>query len=110
MMVGEKIDCSTFLKGYRPFEDMQGLVNAMRKNTIVWCWAADKFTKMNDFCLRFAVNGHLHKGHVYVVVNSADLFDLFITSNRGKIKTIINDVYLGDLIDTIDNNVETVKV
>lgn len=108
-MVGEKIECKNFCTGHRPFDDMTGFVNALIRNHIVWSWGANAWTKMNDFCLRFAVNGHHHKGHVYVVVNGSDLFDIYLTNKAGTIKNIVNDIYIEDFVDTVDNNVERIS-
>jgi hypothetical protein len=108
MKTGEKIDCAKFTSGFRPFDDMTGFVNAVRRNTIVWSWGASAWTKMNDYCLRFAVNGHHHQGHVYLVVNGLDLFDIYLTSNKGTIKEIITDIYIEDLVEVVDNHVERI--
>lgn len=107
-MIGEKIDVNKFKSGYRPWDNMTGFVNAIRPNPIVWSWGASAWTKMNDYCLRFAVNGHHHKGHVYVVVNGADLFDIYLTNNAGTIKAVMTDIYLEDFLDTVDNKVERI--
>lgn len=58
---------------------------------------------------RFTVSGHHHKGHVYIVLNGMDLFDIYYTSNRGTIKKISNDVYIEDLIDTLDIDIERIE-
>lgn len=63
---------------------------------------------MNDCCLRFRVNGHHHKGHVYLAVNGSDLFDIYLTSVRGNVKTVITDVFIDCLVDVIDNEVERI--
>lgn len=107
MKIGDQMDVEFFKKGHRPWEDMQEFVNALRKNMISWCWGAEKFTKMNDFCLRFSVNGHLLKGLVYLVVNASDTFDVYYTSKQGKIVDISTDVYLDQIVEVIDNKVET---
>jgi len=43
---------------------------------------------------------------VYIVVNGSDLFDVYLTDNKGKIKESLIDVYVEDLINTIDQRVE----
>jgi hypothetical protein len=108
MKVKEKIDVSLFAGTHREFADMTGLANALRKNNLVWSWGASAWTKANDYCLRFKVNGHHHKGHVYLAVNAMDLFDIYLTSNQGTIKKIFTDVYLEELVDTIDVAVEKI--
>lgn len=100
------IDCKLFEKSHRPFDDMRGLVNALQRHQTVWSWGANNWTKMNDYCLRFTVNGHHFRGHIYLVVNGSDLFDVYLTSNRGNIKDTLTDIYLEDLVDVIDKRVE----
>jgi Tfp pilus assembly protein PilV len=108
MKVGQKIDHASFTKTHREFYSQQELVNAMRRNSKVWSWGAHAWTKMNDYCLRFMVNGHHHKGHVYLVVNGADLFDVYLTTNRGTIKEIMTDLFVEDLVERIDEKVERI--
>lgn len=57
----------------RPFDDMNELVRALSRNRIVWCWGANAWVNCDNKALRFKVNGHLHKGFVYLAVNGADL-------------------------------------
>ena len=108
MKVGEKIDHNSFTKTHREFYSMQELANVLRRNQKVWSWGAHAWTKMNDYCLRFMVQGHHHHGHVYLAVNGGDLFDVYLTSNRGKIKEIITDIFIEDLVDVIDEKVERI--
>lgn len=108
MKVGEKIDHASFVKTHVPFGSMQELANALRRNQKVWSWGAHAWTKMNENCLRFMVQGHHHKGHIYLVVNGSDLFDIYLTTSRGMIKKIHTDIYLDMLVDVIDVDVEKI--
>jgi hypothetical protein len=38
-----------------------------------------------------------------------DLFNIYYTTNQGKIKKITKDVYLDMLIDILDRDIERVK-
>ena len=108
MKIGQKIDHNSFTKTHREFYSQQELVNAIRRNAKVWSWGAHAWTKMNEYCLRFMVQGHHHRGHVYIVVNGSDLFDIYLTTSRGTIKHIMNDVFVEDLVRTIDEKVERI--
>jgi hypothetical protein len=92
-----------------PFEDMLSLAKTLQRNQIVWCWGARGWTNVNNHkALKFRVNGRLFKGFVYITVNGLDLFDIYFT--KIKSSTIVNkakDIYLEDLIETIDKIVET---
>ena len=59
--------------------------------------------------LRFTVSGMIHKGHVYVFLSANDTFEVHLTSRRGRLIETIKDVYLEDLIETIDIKVERIK-
>jgi len=108
MNIGEKIDHTKFDKGHRPFEEMSEFVNIISKNHKIWSWGTHAWTKMSKFCLRFKVTGHHHKGHVYIVVNVSDLFDVYFTTTHGKIKKIENDIYIEDFIDRLDIVIEKI--
>jgi hypothetical protein len=93
---------------FREFESAQELVRHWSKNPIVWSWGAHAWKLIDGKVLRFTVNGHHHKGHVYIMVNGSDLFDVFLTSSQGNIKKVINDVYLEDVTEVIDIAVEKI--
>jgi hypothetical protein len=106
MKIGEKIDVNK-LKNGRPWNARE-LYDAIKLSQIVWSWGAKNWTIMNEFALKFSVNGHHHKGHVYLAVNASDLFDVYLTTNRGTIKKILNDLFVEDLINQIDEAVEKI--
>lgn len=109
MKAGDKIDHNNFNENTcREWHDMQEFVNAIRPLAKVWSWGARAWTKMNAYCLRFTVSGHHHKGHVYIVVNGRDEFVIYLTSNRGKIKLVIEGIYLDNIIEVIDDKVERI--
>jgi len=72
-------------------------------------WGANKFTNVYNYALKFNVNGHHHKGHVYIMVNGSDLYDVFITTNRGTILDTFKDIYFEDLFDVIDKRIEYIS-
>lgn len=58
---------------------------------------------------RFTVSGHHHKGHVHIVLNFMDTFDIYYTSNRGTIRKKTEGVYIDQLIEILDNKIERIK-
>lgn len=67
--------------------------------------------------LHFRVNGKTFKGHVHITLNASDLYDIqAITPSRINRKTMeqtglktkitIQDVFVGDLINTLDSFIE----
>lgn len=61
---------------------------------------------VKDKAYRFTVNGQHHKGHVHIVLNFMDTFDIYYTSNRGTIKKKSEGVYIDELIETLDRAIE----
>lgn len=107
MKIGEKIDAKEI--GAREFHGMVDFVNAIKRTTKVMCWGAHAWTKMNKYVLRFKVEAHRHKGHIYVAVNASDLFDVYLTTTHGKIEHVFDSVYLGEFIATIDEKIEMIE-
>jgi len=102
----ENIKDIDFTKGHREFYSMQEFANTIRPLQKVWSWGAHNWTIYNKFVLRFTVNGHHHKGHVYICVNGADYFNIYLTSNRGNIVEFIEDIDISSIIDVLDKKIE----
>lgn len=64
--------------------------------------------ELKNKCYKFTVNGYHHKGHVHIILNGLDLFDIYYTTNRGTIKKIRNDIYVFDLLDILDTDIEKI--
>lgn len=74
-------------------------------NTI-WSWGFHN-PKAIQNGLAFKVQGFLHKGWVLVEYNEGtDLFDIKLLSNQLKEVKLIEDIYVDQLIDVIDDTVE----
>lgn len=90
-------------------KDLMALLRSNFRKFI--CWGAEGFTidnKKNCRMFRMTVNGHLHKGFVYIFVNGADLFDVYLTTKQGVITKIQTDLYFDMLVDWIDDNIERI--
>ena len=108
--VGEKIDIAEVVKTCREFDitEIHKYI-AGSGSTRAWSWGfRNAAIAIKNYAYRFTVSGHHHKGHVYIVLNGLDLFDIYYTSNRGTIKKISKDVYITELIDRIDIDVERI--
>jgi hypothetical protein len=93
---------------YSRFETMQEVANAMTKSQKVWSWGTRGYSNYENLFLRFRVSGHLFHGAIFIGVNGKDLFDIYLCNLQGNIKEVINDIYIEDLIDTIDRKVERI--
>ena len=109
--IGEKIDYDVLKTKVRTM-NIVDLHNVVSRSGLMRAgsWGFRKpLIVVKDKIYRFTVSGHHHKGHVYIVLNGMDLFDIYYCSNQGTIKKIVNDVYLEDLIDALDIDVERIK-
>jgi len=62
--------------------------------------------------LKFKVNGHHHKGHVLVVLNGSDYYDVYICHVRaGKIRIVdsVKDRFFDEFAEWIDEKVERIE-
>ena len=76
---------------------------------VKWSWGFhNPVVELKNKCFRFSVNGHHHKGHVHIVLNGLDLFDIYYTSNRGTIKKVRENIYVFDLINILDTDIEKI--
>ena len=90
------------------------LMNLLRSSgSIMMSWGAHNFTvdtNKGTKMFRMNVQGHHHKGHVYIFLNAFDLFDVYLTTNRGTIKDRTDEMglYFDQLVDWIDEKVERI--
>jgi len=90
------------------------LITLLRSSgRIMMSWGCHNFivdkTKGTQM-FRMNVQGHHHRGHVYIFLNGLDLFDVYLTTNRGTIKqrTPEMGIYNDQLIEWIDERVERI--
>jgi hypothetical protein len=106
----EKFNLTEISPKCRPMEDVQSLANAIRRTVKSMSWGSRSWTLRQvagvTMGLQFRVSGHHHKGLVILMVNGSDLFDIYLTKLNGEIKEKISNIYIEDLIDTIDKKVE----
>ena len=86
--------------------DVAELCGAIRNLQKVWSWGARNWTNVQGKGLAFRVSGFKFKGNVLITLNWADLFDVQFFNVRGTLKDTIKDVFVGDLIDILDERIE----
>lgn len=101
-----KINVDEITKSCRPIDCKELMTFLMAHRMKVWSWGINNFVNVYNKALRFTVQGHHHKGHVYIFVNGLDLFDIYLTSSQGNIKDTIESIYLEDLIEILDKRIE----
>ena len=80
---------------------------------IMMSWGAHNFLvdrKNGTKMFRMNVQGHHHKGHVYIFLNGLDLFDVYLTTTQGTIKDRTDEMglYFDQLVEWIDERVERI--
>jgi len=112
--IGEKIDVDNFPKTHLPLypEETRKQLFAFG-NIKVLSWGANNWQALNygngDFYfLRFSVTGRKFRGHIYIVLNPSDTYDVYYCTSHGTIKMISNGLYFDQLTEVIDNKIERV--
>ena len=73
---------------------------------IMWSCGCCKFTAIQDGLI-FHVQGYLLNGWVKVIYNEGtDAFDVYFFNNKKELVKTVNEVYLDNLVNVIDYNVE----
>ena len=75
---------------------------------VMYSWGCSNFKALpNNEGLIFHVSGFKHDGWVKVVLDEgADLFDIFYLDNDKQIQKSQKGIYLDELVQTIDNEIE----
>jgi hypothetical protein len=90
------------------------LINLLKSSgVIMMSWGADGFMidqHKTPRMFRMTVRGNHHKGYVYIFLNGMDLFDVYLTDYKGKIKDRTDEmgIYFDQLVDWIDEKVERI--
>lgn len=109
--IKEEINCKEASCREMNFDELISLL----KSDIMkyWSWGVhnmkiDSAKRMRMF--RMNVQGHHHKGHVYIFLNGLDLFDVYLTKTDGIIKSRSEEtgLYFDQLVDWIDEKVERI--
>ena len=115
MEVGEKIKMESLQKNL--FMDAKETMSQLYAGgkMKVWSWGLHNVISfINDkkecYAIKFTVQGRKFKGHIYIVLNGSDLYDIYYCSTHGNIKMIDNDVYCDMLTEIIDNKVEKIPL
>lgn len=106
--IGQVIDIDSAVCREFDISEIHNYIASNVLKCMSWAFRSAKIMKKN-LAYRFTVSGRHHTGHVYIVLNFMDTFDIYYTSNRGTIKKISNDVYIDQLIDILDKEIEYIS-
>ena len=105
--INDKIDIETI--GVRTIYPQQLFGWIMKSGSIAMSWGLHAPTYYKDKWIRFKVNGHHHKGHVYIALAFSDTFTIYYTTTKGTIVDKQEDVYNDQLIEMLDNRIEKIE-
>lgn len=93
----------------REFDPNETLKVLKHNPTIFWTWGVSKMANVEDKGLLMKVNGHHHKGYVFITLAFDDTYSVHIISTHGNIKQTFDMVYFDVLTEIIDNRIEKIK-
>lgn len=107
-LIGEKIDADEAKCREFNAQEFLGLLRMRLTMFLSWGCHAFKVDSNNTRLFRMKVNGVNHKGHVYVFLNSLDLYDIYLTTTRGTIliRTPEEGIYFDMVSDWLDNRID----
>lgn len=104
-----KFDIDEIVKeGIRHQDSNQTLSLLKTQQIKLISWGAQNFATPIKNVFRFNVNGHHHKGYVYIVVNGADLFDVYLTTFTNKKVDKLEGLFFDELVNRIDERIEKI--
>ncbi len=106
--IGEKINLEKAVCREMDLQELNRVVAGSGPSR-AWSWGFNNpVIAVKNKAYRFTVQGHHHKGHVYIVLNFMDTFDIYYTSNQGTIKKKSEGIYIDVLIDELDVKIERI--
>ena len=76
---------------------------------IYWCWKVTKKYNLDNKCMVLKVSGHFHKGYVAITLDWNDTYIVTFLTTTGRILKTVDTVYFDDLVNVIDDNIESKK-
>ena len=106
--IGTQLDPLTAFDKYPTFDQQETIRQLKWPNiSVFWSWGSHAFRTVKNRALRFRVQGHHHKGHVYIAM-SCDLYIVILTTVAGRILSVTEGLYFDDLQSYIDEKVERI--
>lgn len=92
----------------RKFEPSETLKVLTLNQPIYFSWGVSKKVNYDNGALMLQVNGHHHKGKVFITLAWDDTYTVYITTNRYNVKKKFEGIYFDMLVDTIDREIERI--
>ncbi len=95
--------------GEREFNLQETMALLKGSGSIYWSWGVSKLMNFENKVLTLKVNGHHHKGYVFISLAWNDTYTVNIVSTHNNVKNTFKEVYFDMLVNTIDKEIEYVK-
>lgn len=109
--IGDVLDINQAVYGCREY-DIQEIFRLIKRSGYIYMsWGMrSAVIEVENKSLRFRVNGHHHKGTVHIVLDFMDTFTIYYTTLiKNEIVKIKEGIYIEDLINTLDNDIEKIS-
>ena len=74
----------------------------------IWSWGFENPIRLRNG-IKFSVSGFIFVGNIEIIYNEGtDLFDISFYNSNGLLQKRLDDIYVDQLVDVIDENVERV--
>jgi hypothetical protein len=93
----------------REFNPKETLQVLRHNQSIYWSWGVSKLVNVDNKGLLMKVNGHHHKGYVFITLGYEDLYKVHFISTHGNIKDTKEGIFFDMLVEIIDNRIEKIK-
>lgn len=76
---------------------------------IFWSWGVEKVLRVKNKGLFLLVNGHHHKGWVFIILAWNDTYSYYLLEGDKTINKEVHDVYFDELQDRLDKDIEYIE-
>jgi|688.fasta_scaffold610304_2 hypothetical protein len=91
-------------------ENPDQLIDLFKANDLITLsWGAHFYKNLDCKALRFSVEARRHKGHIYILLNVNDTFNVYFTDIKAKINDQAKDIKKENLIDFIDKKIQWIE-
>lgn len=92
------------------FNIRETLMVLQHNKGVYWSWGVEKLCNYYNKGIVMIVNGHHHKGIVYIRLSWDDTYSYFLINEDGTIKKSVDNIYFEELQNSIDRDIEYIKI
>lgn len=91
-------------RDFNPAETLKVLKSPNQQ--IYWSWGVERVVNYNNQGLILLVNGHHHRGVVFIRLSWDDTYSYFLLNTDLSIKKEVHNIYFDELQQRVDKDVE----